>query len=178
MSISIANKKDNVIAKDILLVIFASLFLALFAKVYIPLFFTPVPLILQNSLAISYGFFLKGKKGSIAVLLFITLGAIGLPFFSGGHFGLSWLASSTGGYILGYFFASFVVGKLFEKQKYSTKNAALIILFGHMIVLFSGWTLFSYFVGMKTAFLLGVLPFIATDVLKTIAITKLIQFNK
>ena len=89
----------------------------------------------------------------------------------------TWLVGSTGGYIFGYFFAAFIVGKLFETKKF-IKDTSLIILFGHMIVLFSGWIYLSFLIGMQKAFLLGVLPFIATDVLKSIAITKLVKFSK
>ncbi|HEU65011.1 MAG TPA: hypothetical protein ENH96_06480 [Chlamydiae bacterium] len=82
MSLTIAKRIEKDIIKDICQVLFGAFFLAMFAKIYIPLFFTPVPIILQNSIAISYGFFLGSKKGSFATLLFLFLGAMGLPFFA------------------------------------------------------------------------------------------------
>jgi len=165
-------------AKDILLIVFGVLFLGLFAKVAIPLFFTPVPIILQNSISITYGYFLKSKRAFFSIFLFIILGAVGLPFYSNGAFGLHHLFYTNGGYIIGYSIAAFIVGKIFEKNrdKLSTKFIALNILFGHLIVLFVGWSWFSTIAGMKTAFLLGVLPFIAGDVFKSIVITKFIKY--
>lgn len=175
MNISIAKKLEFDLIKDVLLVIFGALFLGLFSKVYIPLFFTPIPLILQNSIAISYGYFFKSKKACFSILLFILLGALGLPFFSNGAFGIETLISVKGGYIFGYAIAGFLVGKIFEK---SQKNIALTILFGHMVVLLCGCIGFSFFVGFTKAFLLGVLPFIAGDIFKSIVISKLIKAFK
>lgn len=161
------------IVKDFVLIVFSAVFLGLFSNIYIPLFFTPVPLILQNSIAITYGYFLKSKKAYFSIILFILLGAAGLPFFSYGFCGISILLGVRGGYIFGYAIAGYIVGKLFEK--YGEKNISLNILIGHLIVLFCGFIWFSFFVGISKAFFLGVLPFIGGDILKTIIITKFIK---
>jgi len=178
MSLTIAKKADYTFVKDIAEVIFAALFLGLFAKVYIHLFFTPVPIVLQNSIALAYGGFLSSKKSALSVLLFILLGVLGLPFFAGGSFGISTLLSTTGGYIIGYAIAAYFVGEIFEmKNLKSTKSISLVILLAHMVILFCGASWLSTFIGMKKAFILGVLPFIAGDVFKTIVITKLIKLK-
>ncbi|NGX63962.1 MAG: Biotin transporter BioY [Candidatus Anoxychlamydiales bacterium] len=175
---AIAKRIEIEAFKDVCLVILAAFFIGMFAKIYIPLFFTPVPLILQNSIAITYGSFLGSKKGSISVLLFILLGIFGLPFFSNGDFGMQTILSVRGGYILSYALACFIVGKLLEKREDSSqKYIGFTVLLGHLTVLFGGFLWFSFFVGLKKAFLLGVVPFIATDVLKSIVITKLITFK-
>ncbi len=175
MNYSITKKVEIDFVKDFILIIFSALFLGLFSKIYIPLFFTPVPIVLQNSIAVTFGYFLKSKKTGFSILLFIVLGTIGLPFFSGGNFGLAHLMSTNGGYILGYCIAGYIVGKIFEK---STKNISFTILLGHLIILFCGFVWFSFFVGITKAFILGVLPFIVGDIFKTIVITKLIKLEK
>jgi len=172
MDYSIAKKVENDFVKNFVLIIFGALFLGLFSKIYIPLFFTPIPIVLQNSIAITYGYFFKSKKAFFSILLFILLGVLGFPFFSRGAFGLMHLLSTNGGYILGYCFSGYIVGKIFEK---STKNISLTILFGHIIILFCGFVWLSFFIGATKAFILGVLPFIAGDLFKTIVITKLIK---
>ena len=178
MSITIAKRIEKDIIKDICQVLFGAFFLAMFAKIYIPLFFTPVPIILQNSIAISYGFFLGAKKGSIATLLFIFLGSIGLPFFAGGSFGMQTVMGATGGYILSYFISCFVVGKIFQKNlDLSQRKIGLTMLLGHLIVLFGGALWLSFFLGLKKAILLGIVPFIATDIFKSIVLTKLIHLK-
>ena len=161
--------------KEVCQVILAAVFLGLFSKIYIPLFFTPIPLILQNSIAVTYGYFFKSKMSAASILLFILLGAIGFPFFSGGSFGLTHLVSVKGGYIFGYAIAGYIIGKLFEK---SEKNISIKILLGHLVILLCGWMWFSLFIGIGKAFVLGFLPFIAGDIFKTIIITKLIRNEK
>lgn len=175
---AISKRVELDIFKDVCLTLLAAFIIGMFAKIKISLFFTPVPIILQNSIAISYGSFLGAKKGSISVLIFVLLGIFGLPFFSDGAFGMQTILSVRGGYILSYVLAAFIVGKILQKnQNASEKLTGFTILLGHVIVLFGGFLWFSYFVGPKNAFLLGVVPFIATDILKSIVITKLITFK-
>lgn len=166
---TLALKKDLTIFKNITLVIASALILGMFAKIYIPLFFTPVPLILQNSIAICYGTFFKPKIAATGVLLFIFLGMIGLPFFSNGNFGINYFLGATGGYILAYFISACVIAKLKEQNRLGIFNIALI---GHMIILAIGSLWLAMFVGFYKAILLGFLPFIATDILKSVFIAK------
>jgi biotin transport system substrate-specific component len=194
---TLSRKKELSFIKDVSHVFFATFFLAIFAKVHIYLFFTPVPLILQNSIAISYGYFLGLKKSSFAILLFILLGALGLPVFTNGNFGMSYLLNITGGYIFSFFFASLVVAKIFDSFKekryeinYSiSKNNFLMkfvfqnkifltIFLGHIIVLLGGSLYLSLFIGIKEAILLGILPFVLGDIFKSIILCKLIQVKK
>ncbi len=173
MFVTILKKSYFSIVKDIAEVIAGSIVLGFFAKIMIPLFFTPVPLVLQNSLAISYALFFKKQKAAASVLLFIFLGAIGFPFFSNGNYGFSYLASTTGGYIFGYFFACYIAKALFDRLKNkTTKNISYVVLLAHLIVLITGSLWFSIFVGINKAILLGLLPFIPLDIIKTIAIAK------
>lgn len=67
---------------------------------------TTVPFTLQT-----FGVFmaigvLGGKLGSLSVLVYILMGAIGIPVFSNFHGGLGWLLGSTGGYIIGFLFSA------------------------------------------------------------------------
>jgi len=177
MNLTITKKFEIDIIKDICQVLFGALFLGLFAKIYIPLFFSPVPIILQNSIALSYGYFFSAKKGALSVLLFIALAILGLPFFASGP-GLTVIMSTNGGYFFSFALASFFVGKMFQRlESKNSKNIAFIILSGHLIVLLGGFLWFSFFVGLKQAFLLGVVPFIAVDIFKSIVITKMIKLK-
>lgn len=174
--LTISNSKPNYFLLAVLQVIFSALFLGLFAKVQIPLFFTPVPIALQNSISISFGYFLKSKKAFLSIMLFVFLAAIGFPFFSNGNSGSNYLMSTNGGYIFGYAIAGYVVGLLFEKTKnFKVIQVFLNVLIGHLIVLFCGFIWLSSFLGLKNAFLLGVICFIPIDIFKALIITKLIK---
>ena len=114
--------------------------------------------------------YLGGKKGTLAIVLYILLGAVGLPVFSGFTGGVGHLAGPTGGYILG-FIASGVIFCIFESLTGKRFAATFILQIFCLLACYTLGTLwFTHVTG--TAFLaaLGVcvLPFIVPDVLKIV----------
>ena len=86
---------------------------------------TTVPFTLQTfGVFIAVGV-LGGKRGSLAVLVFIILGAIGVPVFSGMSGGVGILLGSTGGYIIGFLFSALV---MWAMEKLPVKNTFTQIL--------------------------------------------------
>lgn len=150
--------------RDALLVILSSLCIGLFGKISIPLWFTPVPLVLQNGLILLNASILGAKRGTAATALFLAQGAIGLPVFAGGAGGLACFAGPTAGYLIGYLVASFVTGWIVQKTQMTL--AALIA--GNAIILALGAGYLATFVGAQKAFALGVAPFLIGDCLKII----------
>lgn len=69
-----------------------------------------IPITIQNLFAILSGLILGGFQGAGAVGLFILLGAIGVPVFSGSKSGFAHLIGPTGGFLWGYFLAAFIGG--------------------------------------------------------------------
>lgn len=65
------------------------------------------------------------KKGTIATVVYIILGAIGVPVFAGFSSGIGIILNSTGGYIIGFIFTSLIVG--FASDKFKGKLLPLII---------------------------------------------------
>jgi len=90
------------------------------AQVSIPI--QPVPFTLQTMVVLLAGAFLGAKNGAYSQVLYIFLGAIGLPVFAqtaDGTIGLARLIGPTGGYLLAFPIAAYLVGLLTEKnQKY------------------------------------------------------------
>ena len=98
--------------------VFAALFASLTGAVAwfnIPLPFTPVPITLQTLMVLLSGAMLGANYGGLAMIIYLLLGAIGLPVFAGGASGIGVLLGPTGGYLLSYPIAAFVVGKMLEK---------------------------------------------------------------
>lgn len=81
---------------------------ALSAYVVVP--WTPVPMTLQPLFVILAGALLGPWAGAAAMASYVAVGAAGAPVFSAGHAGLAWLMGPTGGYLLAYPAAAFVVG--------------------------------------------------------------------
>ena len=164
------NKSQRLYA-DFFVVFCASLLISLSSCIKIPLFFTPIPLVVQNSLAVALGAFLGPKKGSWAVFLFLVYGCLNLPVFSGGVVGVSALLSPYhAGYLLGYWAAAFLVGKILEKKP---AYSFLAFLVGHLTILILGSLVLSLTIGLVKAFYLGFIPFVATDVLKCTILAKI-----
>ena len=100
--------------------VFAALFAALTAAVAwfkIPLPFTPVPITLQTLVVLLSGAMLGAYYGALSMIIYLSLGVIGLPVFAGGSSGIGVLFGPTGGYLFSYPIAAFVIGKMLENKK-------------------------------------------------------------
>ena len=140
------------------------------AFIAIPLPGIPVPIVIQNMIAVLSGLLLGPLRGAAALLLFLILGALGFPVFSGGHGGLAWLAGPTGGYLVGYLFAALVAGLLSNKR--SALFSALASLSGFIIIYVLGVVRLKLFKGLgwAEALALGVVPFLIADTVKAIIV--------
>src|SRR5579862_9024378 len=98
------------------LVIIGSLVLTLSAKIEVP--FWPVPLTMQSLAVLVIGMAYGLRLGALAVLLYLAEGAVGLPVFAGTPergIGLAYMVGPTGGYLLGFLLAAWVLGLLAER---------------------------------------------------------------
>ena len=115
------------------------------------------------------------KRGVISVAVFILIGAIGLPVFTGFRGGISVLAGPTGGYIWSYVPMTALIGLLTLKTPQDKRRAMLMyfsaFLAGTALCYAMGTLQFMYVqaVGFKAALAACVLPFIPVDILKAAA---------
>ena len=120
-----------------------SILTAISAQISIPI--KPVPFTLQTMIVLLAGAFLGAKNGAYSQLIYISLGAIGLPVFAqtaDGTMGLARLIGPTGGYLLAFPIAAYLVGYLTEKnQKYFT---VIISMFVAELVVIAFGTLYLY----------------------------------
>ncbi|MDY6050573.1 MAG: biotin transporter BioY [Corynebacterium sp.] len=86
--------------------------ITILAFVAIPIGALGVPLVLQNTVVIAIGMLIGAKRGTLAVLLWLALGLIGLPVMAGGRSLWAALAGPTVGYIVGYVLAAAVAGAI------------------------------------------------------------------
>jgi len=97
--------------KPLFRLVLSALFAALVAVgSYIAIPFVPVPLVLANFFALLSGLMLGPLWGGVSVFIYLALGAIGFPVFSGGSGGIGHFASPTGGFLLGYLLSAVVAG--------------------------------------------------------------------
>ncbi len=163
-----------------LITLFAAL-TALGARVVIPLPFTPVPVTLQVLFPLLAGLLLGSKRGALSQAEYLAAGLAGLPVFAKGGAGLAYLFGPTGGYLLGFVVAAFVVGELATKMRASTKTATFLASLGGVAVIYlcgalwlAAWLRMVNHLAPSScliqAWKLGVLPFIAVDVAKALAV--------
>jgi biotin transport system substrate-specific component len=164
----------------------ANAVLVLCAKVAIPLPWTPVPLTLQTFGVLLIAVFFGARSSALAALLYLVEGAAGLPVFQ--PFGAPAavrLFGPTAGYLLAFPVAAFVAGRLVEllfARTRGTSGSSLLrgladwlsitaaLLPGEAIILLCGWAWLASLVGVAEAARLGVLPFLAGDLLKLTAV--------
>lgn len=99
---------------DAALVVLFGAFVALTAQVQLPLW--PVPLTLQTLGVLFTGAVLGSRRGALALFLYLSEGAVGLPVFAGGASGIAYMLGPTGGYLVGFVLAAGVVGWLAERS--------------------------------------------------------------
>src|SRR5262245_2125280 len=121
--------------RDLILIVLGALFVALLAQVKIPLPFTPVPITGQTFGVLLVGATLGSKRGAASMVLFITLGALGFPFFAGGASGITYLSGATLGYLVGFVVAAYVIGLLAERGlERSVRTSIIPFLVGTVII--------------------------------------------
>lgn len=153
----------------LLLVVCGSAFISISAQLAIPLPFTPVPVTGQSFAVLLIGIFFGSKRGAFTVIAYLAEGLSGLPVFAGGNSGFPVLAGPTGGYLIGFIFASYAAGFLAEKKMDRKVWTACIAMFASsMIIFIFGVSRLASFVGFGKAVELGFLPFLPSDILKTI----------
>lgn len=151
--------------RDAILILAGSLLLALTAQVAIPMW--PVPITGQTFGVLLVGALLGSRRGALSVLTYLAEGFIGLPVFAGGAAGIARLLGPTGGYLLGFVVAAFVVGWLSERgwdRRALTTAAAMVV--GNFVIYSFGASWLTSFVGWERALAVGVVPFLIGDAVK------------
>lgn len=160
--------RRRALAYDLALILGGSLCIALSAQVAVKLPFSPVPVTGQTLAVLLAGALLGSRRGALAVLVYIGQGLLGLPVFAGGAVGWARLAGPTGGYLIGFVLAAYLVGLLAERgwdRRPATTVGAMLL--GNTIIYACGLLWLSGFVGgLAKAVPLGLTPFLPGDLLK------------
>ena len=155
--------------------IYASLFGAVTAAgAYLIIPFPLVPITLQTLFLNLAAALLGGRLGELSQVIYIILGIIGLPVFAGGKGGIGVLIGPTGGYLIGFVVASYVIGRLIEmKERAGFIWMACSMCVGLVVIYLLGVTQLSIVakLTLKKAITVGVLPFLIGDALKIILAT-------
>jgi biotin transport system substrate-specific component len=145
------------------------LLVALGAQAAIPLPMTPVPLTLQGPAVLVVGALLGPALGASSMVLYLWLGAVGLPVFAPvGAPGLARLMGPTGGYLLAFPVAAAIAGQIIRDGR-SWPRLAVGLLAGLAAIYAGGIAQLAALGGdLSTAARIGSLPFLVVDLCKLI----------
>jgi hypothetical protein len=134
---------------------------------------TTVPFTLQTFAVFLAVGVLGGKRGSLSVLIYILLGAVGIPVFAGFSGGFGILLGSTGGYIIGFLFSALLMWGMEALLGKKTWVLGLSMVLGLIVCYAIGtvWFMAVYTknsgpVGLAAVLSWCVIPFIIPDLIK------------
>ncbi len=139
------------------------------AQIRISLPFTPVPITGQTFAVLLSGAALGAAAGGASQLLYVALGAVGLPFYAGGESGWSVVSGASGGYLIGFILAAYVVGLLAERRQDRTVSSAIpAFLTGSVVIYLFGvpWLAHAADFSWQVAVDKGLTPFLIGDLVK------------
>lgn len=157
----------------IITALFAAL-TAVFSQIAIPI--GPVPVNLALLAVMTAGGLLGMGRAVMSQLIYLLVGAVGVPVFSGFRGGFAVLAGPTGGYIIGYIFAAFAIALLLKLFGKKIHTVVLSIIAGIVLCYAFGtaWFVISTGTGILEALMVCVVPFLIGDAAKTIVAAFLI----
>lgn len=134
---------------------------------------TTVPFTMQTFAVFFVLLTLGGKRGTLAVIVYVLLGAVGIPVFAQFASGIGVLLGSTGGYIVGFVFTGLIywlAAGIFGKKRW-VQIASLLLGTAVMYTFGTAWFLMVYArtgqaVGIGAALAWCVIPFIVPDLIK------------
>ncbi len=146
--------------------------LTLSAYARIPLPVTPVPITLQTFFVLLAGAALGRRLGALSTSVYLLLGTLGLPVFTG-----LWLGPTTG-YLVGFVAAAWVIGFLSRCLPQHPMAAILPAMVAGTAVIYlcgAGWLAFGMGLGIEKALAVGVLPFLPGDAVKLLAAAAVVR---
>ncbi len=141
-------------------------------RFYIP--GTPVPVTGQVFGVILAGV-IMGTWGGISQLMYVGIGAAGVPWFAGFNYGFGYIFGPTGGYLIGFILAAFFIGFIVDRYLKSRKFLSMMLLmfFSIFVLIYLPGLIYFYIytgaiLSVTELLTMCVLPFLAADLVKAI----------
>lgn len=124
-----------------------------------------------TNLAIYLAIYVLGcRRGVISYVVYLLIGMVGVPVFSGFTGGVAKLFGPTGGYLIGFIFMAIICGIVIDKFECKFVPSMIGMIVGTIVCYFFGTAWLAYQAGMsfQAALAAGVLPFIIPDLVKMV----------
>jgi len=172
-SVRLAAAVPSITARRALGVVGFAMLTAVAAKIAVPMPGTPVPFTFQVAAVLLAGALLGAGLGAASQVLYLGAGAAGLPVFAAGG-GLLYLLGPTGGYLLAYPLAAFVVGMVMGTAP-GLPRAVLALALGLAAIYAGGVSWLSAWSSTDTALALGLWPFVLADLVKAALVLMVVR---
>ena len=177
-------EKAYPLVRNVLLVLAGIALLTISAKVQVP--FWPVPVTLQTLAVPLIGAAFGARLGTATVLAYLATGLV-LPVFAGAGYGPLYFLGTTGGYLLAYPVAAWIVGSVAERVGNRVLPLFAAMLAGDILVLAIGFAWLAFVaqlasgawggIGYERAWLGGIAPFLLADLIKVALAAALIGLS-
>lgn len=162
----------NLKTRDMTLIAVMAALICIAGPLTVPL--GPIPLTLANFAVYLTGAVLGAKLGPIAVLIYLLLGMVGVPVFSGFSGGIQKLLGPTGGYLIGDLPCAFIIGLGVKKGETTPEHKwklPLFMVLGAVVLytLGTAWFMVQSGNNLAASLAMCVTPFLPADVLKIAA---------
>lgn len=170
-------KKQFLHIRDLCMIGLFTAVIVIMAQIVIPMPFG-VPFTMQTFAITLAGIVLGSKNGSIASIIYVMLGAIGLPVFANFTGGWQSIAGPTGGFILSFPLMTYVIGLGMELRSQWKGFSIVALVLGTCLNLFCGALMFSAITGspLVAGITACVVPFIPATIIKAI-LAYILGFN-
>jgi biotin transport system substrate-specific component len=141
------------------------------AGAYMAIPIGPVPIVLQSLFVILSGLVLGSRWAAASMAIYLLAGLIGLPVFAGGGGGPAKLIGPTGGYLVGFLLAAYLIGLVAERSNGRLWINLLGLVAGSLVIYLCGvaWLKTVLDVSLNKALAMGMWPFLPGDALKIAA---------
>lgn len=141
------------------------------AGAYMAIPIGPVPIVLQSLFVILSGLVLGSRWAAASMAIYLLAGIIGLPVFAGGSGGLTKLLGPTGGYLVGFLLAAYLIGLVAERSGGRLWINLLGLVGGSLLIYLCGvaWLKTILDISFNKALAMGMWPFLPGDALKIAA---------
>lgn len=147
-----------------------ALAIAVSARLSFPVPGSAVPQTAQTLVVALSGILLGPALGAGAVVIYLLLGALGVPVFAGGAAGIAHMMGPTAGYLMGFVPGAWVAGAISGRDRAGHPGRLLAaFLLAHCLILGLGWFRLTWLLGGREAWRQGVVPFLLVGILKSVA---------
>lgn len=163
------NKKKRMSAREMALIAVMAAVTCVLGPLSVPIGVVPVSF---TNLAVYLSVYVLGcRRGTLSYVVYLLIGLVGMPVFSGFTGGVGKLFGPTGGYLIGFVFMALISGWFIDTFSCRLLPSMTGMVLGTVVCYIFGtaWLAYQADLSFYAALAAGVLPFLVGDLVKMVA---------